>query len=130
MQAAVLYRRGRVSHVIGCGGLGHWPPTEAAAIGEVLIAAGLPAQSISLEGKSTNTLENIRFCLPLLTNLGTSKVIIVTDWYHAPRARLIARRLGLTVQTSSPPLAGASLKQQIKSALREVPAYAVAWFRV
>lgn len=130
MQAAVLYHQGRVSHVIGCGGLGRWPPTEAAAIRDLLVAAGLPARSISLEGQSTNTLENISFCLPLLTGLGTKDVIIVTDWYHAPRARLIARRMGLTVQTSSPPLAGASLKQQVRSALREVPAFVVAWFRV
>ena len=130
MRAADLYHQGRVSHLIGCGGLGRWPPTEAAAIGDLLVAAGVPADCIRYEDQSTRTLENIRFALPILAALSAKQVIIVTDWYHAPRARLIARRLGLSVRTASPPLAGASLKQQVKSALREGPAYIVAWLRV
>jgi uncharacterized SAM-binding protein YcdF (DUF218 family) len=125
-----LYHQGEVTQIIGCGGLGRWPPTEAAAIRAVLMGAAVPQTAISLEDRSTNTLENIRFALPILGRIGTSNVILVTDWYHAPRARLIGRRLGLTVTTSSPPIAGASLKQQVRSALREIPAYVLAFIRV
>jgi uncharacterized SAM-binding protein YcdF (DUF218 family) len=125
-----LYHQGEVTQIIGCGGLGRWPPTEAAAIRAVLMGAAVPQTAISLEDRSTNTLENIRFALPILGRIGTSDVILVTDWYHAPRARLIGRRLGLTVATSSPPIAGASLKQQVRSALREIPAYVLAFIRV
>lgn len=96
----------------------------------MLVAAAMPQQAISLEDRSTNTLENIRFALPILDRLGATTVIIVTDWFHAPRARLIGRRLGLSVETSNPPLAGARLTQQIRSALREIPAYVLAWVRI
>lgn len=130
LHGARLFQRGDVQHLIGCGGLGRFGPTEAAVIAQVLQAQGVPSDCISPEDQSTNTLENIRNCLPLLDRLGTKDVMIVTDWYHAPRARLLARRLRLTVASSSPPLTGASLRQQIKSALREIPAYLVAWVRI
>jgi uncharacterized SAM-binding protein YcdF (DUF218 family) len=130
MQAAAEFHAGRVDHLIGCGGLGRHPPTEAAAIHHMLLAAQVPADRIRIEDKSTNTLENICFALPILASLGSSDIVIVTDWYHAPRARLIARRLGLRVRSTSPPLAGASLSQQARSALREVPAYLLALCRL
>lgn len=132
LHAAGLYHAGRVSRLIACGGMGRYPPTEAAAMRDVLVAAGVPADCIGLEDQSTNTLENIRNALPLLPGpfCRARNVLIVTDWYHAPRARLIARRLGLSPRTSSPPLAGARLGQQIRSGLREVPAYIWAWLRV
>ena len=130
LHGAKLYHQGIVHHLIGCGGLGRFPPTEAAVIMSVLAAHGVPDGHISLEDQSTNTFENIQFSLPLLDKLGTKTVMIITDWYHAPRARLIARRLGLTPKSSSPPMSGASLRQQIKSALREIPAYLLAWTRI
>lgn len=90
---------------------------------DILIGAEVPADLIHVEDQSTNTLENIRNALPILKNLNTKDVLIVTDQYHAPRARLIARRLGLQVKSESPPLAGASFGQFVRSGLREVPAY-------
>jgi uncharacterized SAM-binding protein YcdF (DUF218 family) len=118
-----MYHQGRISQLIVCGGLGRYPPTEAAVMRDILTNAGVPANVISLEDRSTNTLENIRNALPILTKLHTKNVLIVTDLYHAPRAKLIARRLGLNAKSASPPLAGASLRQIIKSGLREIPAY-------
>ena len=97
---------------------------------DVLASAGVPPGCISLENQSTRTVENIRNALPILANLGATEVLIVTDYYHAPRARLIAQRLGLSVKTSSPPLAGAGPTQLVRSVLREVPAYVWAWLRV
>lgn len=129
LHGAGLYHQGMVQHLICCGGLGRFPPTEAAVIGSVLLAQGVPLDRISLEDRSTNTRGNLRLALPILHELGTRHVLIITDWYHAPRARLIARRLGLTATSSSPPLTGANPKQQIKSALREIPAYLLAWVR-
>ena len=82
------------------------------------------------EGHSRNTLENIRNALPLLAGLGDPDVVIITDAYHAPRARLIAHRLGLRATSSSPAISGANPPQFLKSALREIPAYLVALVRV
>lgn len=120
LHAASLYRDGQIDRIICCGGLGHHPPTEAAAMAALLIGAGLPESAIRLEDRSTTTGENIANTLPLLD---TGSVIIVTDWYHAPRARLIARRAGLRATSSSPSLRGAKPWPHIKGALREIPAY-------
>lgn len=129
LHAAALYHAGQITHLVVCGGMGRFPPTEAAVMRDLLIDAGVPVDRIRLEDRSTRTVENIRFALPILADLDATDVLIVTDAYHAPRARLIARRLNLTTTSSSPPLAGASVKQQIKSALREIPAYLLAWVR-
>ena len=124
LQAARLYHSGAVSHLIPCGGLGRHPPAEAQVMHDILVQAGVPPAAIRLEGSSTSTVENIRLALPLLlAGLDVHQTVIVTDAWHTPRARLIARRLGLTATSSSPPLAGASLRQFLKSALREIPAY-------
>ncbi len=93
----------------------------------MLVEAGIPAAAIRPEDRSTTTAENIRFALPLIPD--TADVVIVTDGYHAPRALLIARRLGLNARTACPGRRGANPRQQIKSALREIPAYLLTLLR-
>lgn len=97
---------------------------------DLLLADGVPAQAIHLEGRSRNTHENILLARPILESLGTRDVVIVTDRTHAPRARLIARGLGLRATSSSPSLHGAHLPTTLRQALREVPATAVALWRL
>ncbi len=128
LHAADLYSEGRVSHIIGCGGLGKNPPTEAEMIRRLLVDAGIPFENILLEDKSHSTVENIRFAIPLLRALKSSKVVIVSDWYHAPRARMTARHLGLDAISDCPPLKDMPLARRIKYFLRElvaIPVYAI-----
>ncbi|GAB5449651.1 YdcF family protein [Gymnodinialimonas sp.] len=119
LHGAALFHAGRGDVVIPCGGLGRFPPSEAKAMADVLRQAGVPDSAIRLEDTSTNTVQNIRNALPLLGD--TRDVVIVSDAYHLPRARLIARREGLRVTTSAPPLNGARLWPQVKGWLREIP---------
>ncbi|MEC3862698.1 YdcF family protein [Mesobacterium sp. TK19101] len=120
LHAARLWHRGKVGTIIACGGLGQHPPSEAEVIRDLCIAEGVDPAAIRLEDRSATTEENLRLALPLLE---TRQVIIVTDHYHAPRARLVARRLGLDARSSSPPLRGSKPRAQIKAGLREIPAY-------
>jgi uncharacterized SAM-binding protein YcdF (DUF218 family) len=124
--AARLWRTGRGQVVIPCGGLGRHPPTEAEAMRRLLIEAGVPDAAIHKEDRSTRTGENIRFAHPILDSLRLSRVLIVSDIYHLPRARLLARRAGLHAETAHPPLRGARAWPQIKGTLREIPAYLIA----
>lgn len=94
---------------------------------DILRSAGVPDEVIRLETRSTTTGENLNFVLPILDELGTRSIVLVTDWYHLPRARLVARRLGLGCVGSSPGLQGAYFGQQARSALREIPAYIAYW---
>lgn len=89
---------------------------------QLLREAGVPDHAIRLEDRSTNTLENIRFALPILSELGRDQVLLVSDAYHLPRAKLIARRAGLQVTGSAPPTSDAWAWPQIRGWLREGPA--------
>lgn len=125
MEGARLVRTGLADAVIGCGGLGKNPPSEAEVIRALCLEAGIDPQLIRLEDRSINTEQNIRFSLPILRDMGATQVIIVTDRYHAPRAWLIARRLGLSARISCPRSGGTSLRQMAYSYAREVPATAL-----
>lgn len=119
LHAARLWHAGKVGAIIACGGPGRYPPSEAEVIRALCLDQGVDPAAIGLEDRSTTTEENLRLALPLLK---TRQVIVVTDYYHAPRARLVARRLGLDAASSSPPLRSSKPRAQIKAALREIPA--------
>jgi len=97
------------------------------AVRTLLLDEGLPDGCILLEDRSTTTAENIAFALP---HLDGPEVLIITDWYHGPRAHLIARRFGLRARTSSPTLTGARFSAQAKAVMREIPAYLAYLMRV
>ncbi|AHM03916.1 hypothetical protein roselon_01534 [Roseibacterium elongatum DSM 19469] len=124
--AARLWHAGRGRAVIPCGGLGRHPPSEAEVMRRLLIAAHVPAEAIHLEDRSVRTGENIRFAQPILARLSLGRALIVTDRYHLPRVRLLARRAGLRADVAAPPLRGGRIWPQIKGALREIAAYGVA----
>jgi hypothetical protein len=128
--AARLWHNGTATHLIPCGGTGRHPPAEALVMRDLFLAAGIPHDHITPEAQSTTTEENIAFALPILQALNATEVLIVTDWYHAPRARLTARRLGLHPASQSPSLKGADPKTQVWQGLRELPALALYWWKI
>ncbi|MDO9525673.1 MAG: YdcF family protein [Gemmobacter sp.] len=119
--AARLWSEGRVSRLIGCGGAGRHPPAEALVMRDLWRAAGVPDSAIAVETASTTTLENLRFALPLLRN-PAGPVVIVTDRYHACRARLIARHLGLHATTDCPDRGNTTRWRYLRSWLRDLVA--------
>ena len=130
LHAAGLWHGGEVQALIACGGLGTHPPTEAEAMRRLLLSEGVPDAAIRIEGRSRNTHENILLARPLLADLGATEAVIVTDATHAPRARMIARRLGLRASSSSPSLRGSHLPTTLRQGLREIPATALALWRL
>ena len=57
-----------------------------------LVADGLPVARILHEEAATSTVENAQFTKPLLDEIGAKRVILVTNWFHAPRALAVFRR--------------------------------------
>ena len=94
-------------------------------IRQISIEQGISPDKISLDDRSRNTRENLAFAAPLLRHLGADQVVIVTDRYHAPRALMIARRLGLQATASCP----APARGGFRSSVREIPAYVADRFR-
>ena len=115
--AIALYRAGQVGAVMGCGGPGAHPPAEAAVIARLCQEAGLPAAAILVEDRSTTTRENLSYAKALLP--AGAGAVIVTDAYHAPRARLIARQIGLDATVSTPGWAGVGPRQRLRHIPRE-----------
>ncbi|WP_010139419.1 YdcF family protein [Oceanicola sp. S124] len=114
MEAARLYKSGEVSRLVLCGGVGRHGPSEASVMAGILRAEGVPVAALVLEDRSTDTILNISRALALCPDLrgacapgvGHSvgpEVVIVTDVFHAPRARIIAAHLGLRSRASCPP---------------------------
>ncbi len=127
---AALFHAGAGRIVVVCGGVGRHPPSEAEAMAGLLRAAGVQDGAIRMEDRSTNTRENLDFAQPILRAEGEREVLIVSDAYHLPRARLIARRHGLRVATSAPPSGTARRWPQIKGWLREGPGILAVLLRI
>ena len=120
MAAADLYLRGQVDQIIASGGVPRAGRSEADVISEVCVQAGVPASAILIEDTSRNTLENIKNSKPLLPP--DAQVVLVTDRYHAYRARLTAREFGLTPVSVSPALRPNKLHRIMRGYLRDIAA--------
>lgn len=119
-RAAALYRDGGIAGIVASGGLGVHPPSEAEAIRDVVTALGVPKEAVLLENRSHNTRENLSFSRALLPK--GAQVVIVSDAWHLPRARLIARRLGLRASGVAAGFHGSRPMRVARLMLREVAA--------
>ena len=99
MHAAWLYHNWRRLPVFVSGGPVEGPGdiTIADTARAVLDAAGVPAEEIFAERRSTSTLENGVRTAELLRARGISRVALVTDGYHMPRAEACLRKQGVDV---------------------------------
>lgn len=128
--AVGLYKTGQVDAILGCGGAGRYPPSEAAVIARLCREAGVADGAIHLEDRSTTTRENLAFAKPILQTLAPSQVVIVTDPYHALRARLLARQLGIGATTRCPPLRQIGPRQWLRHLPREALALVATLLRL
>jgi uncharacterized SAM-binding protein YcdF (DUF218 family) len=97
--------------------------TEASVMKRYLIAQGIDATRIIEEDRSTSTYENILFTRELLPHM--KALTIVTNDYHLERAKVLARRQGLRVDTLGAPTP-ARIQRKVRE--REKLAILRAWF--
>lgn len=97
--AARLYHQGVAPRIIVSGGgflarTNEAATTEAVAMRLFLVDLGVPPEAIVSEGRSINTIENLREVRRLV---GEGRVALVTSAFHMPRALRIAAREKLAV---------------------------------
>jgi len=103
MRAVDCYKRGLAPWVVFSGGNGHrWADlstTEADVFRGAAIAAGVPADRIVIEDRSSNTAENVQFTLPILRarDIPVRNAILIT-------IPPFQRRASLTIATHEPAL--------------------------
>jgi uncharacterized SAM-binding protein YcdF (DUF218 family) len=107
--AAVSRRAGEFRPLlIVSGGQGDDEPVpEASAMASYLIARGFPADRLLLEDQSRSTEENLLFSKAIMDELRpAARAAVVTSDFHAFRAALLARRLGIRGQVTGARVAG------------------------
>jgi uncharacterized SAM-binding protein YcdF (DUF218 family) len=135
-RAAGLYRSGRAARIVMSGAYGMYDPppprTEATAMTEIAVAAGVPPGSITAETRSRDTIGNIWFTKPLLGEPAGQAVTVVTSDWHAARVRYLAQVIwGPRYQVAVEPLADeASMRPPEEVARWEAGLLAVSrrWF--
>ena len=88
--AAELYGCGLVRYIVLTGSDSRSGVHEALAHLQVLLEAGVPRESLIVEGSSTNTLENVTLALPLIADrvglAHVAAIVVVAKWYNCRRA--------------------------------------------
>ncbi|MEM9514702.1 MAG: YdcF family protein [Actinomycetota bacterium] len=98
--------------------------TEAEASAAYLVERGVPEEAIVLENEGSSTIESLDGVADLLPE--GSSVLIVTDPYHALRAKLVAEDAGLDAYVSSTPTSVVTGSSSLQRHLREAGGVAVA----
>lgn len=94
--AAWLYKHWRALPVLACGGDDLRSPLASLMRGS-LEKEGIPPASIWTEERSTSTYENALFGAQVLRARGVSRIVLVTEAAHMPRAERCFRKQGLAV---------------------------------
>ncbi|TYP90500.1 YdcF family protein [Blastococcus xanthinilyticus] len=103
---AVHARSGRIPIVPTGGRGGDESRAEGVAMAEWLRGHGVAAEDILVEDEARTTEENLRYSARLLEQRGVRQpYLVVTSDYHAPRAALLARKLGIDAQAVGGPTA-------------------------
>jgi uncharacterized SAM-binding protein YcdF (DUF218 family) len=102
LMGAWLYKQGKAAHVLLSGGrVGVMRPEETNSEAEDMLVVmemlGVPATAVILETASRNTYENALYSHPLLEELGSQKILLVTSAAHMPRAAAIFAKQGINV---------------------------------
>jgi uncharacterized SAM-binding protein YcdF (DUF218 family) len=115
-----VYRRGAAPLLLLSGG-GDGPVAEAEAMRAIARQAGIGEDALLIEPRSRSTNENARNTARLLRARGKTRVVLVSDRAHLPRAALLFRLAGLRVAgcAAAPP---PSPRTEFRLALYELAA--------
>jgi SanA protein len=123
--AALLYRAGKVRHLLVSGDNHHRSYDEPSAMRDALIARGVPAAAITLDYAGFRTLDSLARARAVFQ---LQQLIVVTDAFHQPRALFLARASG--VDAVGYPSRPVPMKWAKKTLAREVASRVKAWLDV
>jgi len=103
LHAVDLLQRGYAAYLLVTGGMGKYPPAEAAVMQCLAVAHGILPQYILCEDQATSTFASALRCCDILRQRGWSRVLVVTDRYHLPRALFAFWTCGLCAAGSAAP---------------------------
>lgn len=124
-EALRLYRAGLSPLIFVSGGLGREGHYEGTAMRRYLLTQGVPERAIVVDNAGNNTEATARNFATLARARQLKSAVVVSQFFHLPRTRLLLRRQGV-----GPVSASAAPYWELRDGyalLREVPALALAW---
>ncbi|MGB9613017.1 MAG: YdcF family protein [Candidatus Margulisiibacteriota bacterium] len=88
-----LFKRGYAPYLLMSGGPLAWKLTQAQWMKKQAVESGIPPKFILIQEKSRSTIEDAKFCLPILMEHNFKSVILVTSPYHTRRARRVFQKI-------------------------------------
>lgn len=99
-----LYQSKRVRGLIVSGGLGKEGHYEGTKMKAFLLLHHVPDSVIVVDNKGDNTLKTVQNTITLKDSLHFSSLIVVSQYYHITRAKMLFRKEGfMAVSGASPP---------------------------
>lgn len=102
--AARMFRSGRAPVVVISGGPAEAACPIATAMQRLAVEIGLPPARVFVETGALSTRENAERTAPLLTGLGATRLLVVTDRLHLSRASRVFEAMGFAVERAAVPL--------------------------
>lgn len=94
-RVVTLYENGTVKNVIVSGGLGREGHEEAEVMRAYLIQRGVPAERVLADRGGYDTYETARNAKEIMTAQGWHSAVVVSHFYHLPRAVFTFKRFGI-----------------------------------
>jgi vancomycin permeability regulator SanA len=89
-----LYRTGRVPRLLVSGGLGKEGFYEGTKMREYLRRHGVPDTAITVDNAGNNTQQTVRNVAQLRSKLAIRSVLVVSQFYHISRTKMLFRQAG------------------------------------
>jgi vancomycin permeability regulator SanA len=125
-RAYQCYEQRQCGIIFVSGGIDAFGTDEAVAMRAYLVRLGVPADSIVVDSAGNDTWSTARHASEFIRNRGLSSVMVVTQYFHLPRAMLALKRLGVREVSGAYPRFWEV--RDIYSTMREVPA--LVWYDI
>ena len=98
-----LYKKGQVKQILVSGGLGKEGHYEGTKMKEYLLKNHVPDSVIFVDNKGNNTQLTVLNTLKLQKRIHFKSIIVVSQYYHLTRTKMLFKKVGFNnVKSSSP----------------------------
>jgi vancomycin permeability regulator SanA len=102
LHGVALLQEGHASNLLVTGGIGRYPPSEAAVMKDLAQKAGIDSENIFMEDEGTSTYSSITKCSQIMHRNNWTSVLVVSDPYHVNRAARMFRCFNIKADGSAP----------------------------
>ena len=96
-----LYRAGYFPEVIASGGTGREGYDEALVMRDYLVSHGIPQDRVLVDSGGSTTFMSARNTLDIARRRNLKSVLVVSQYFHVPRARLALQSFGFSTVYSA-----------------------------